>query len=265
MSALSDFAENKLADHAIGTATYTPGATLTVKLYTVAPSDSGGGTEVTGGSYAAVALTNNTVNFPQCPTSGTPTKTNGSVIQFPVATASWGTVTHWAIYEGANLLTYGAISPNNYVSAGDAPKIDAGKLIIEFLSAAGGGLTESVRRKLLDMMFGAVTYTKPTTVYVSAATGISGETLYDWVDAGYARKAITFGAASGGVATSTNAQTINSSVVDSGSSDVLTHYGIWDDLVSGSLIAVGALSTPRTPAMSDLVRFNTGEIVLTLQ
>lgn len=265
MSALSDYSENKLADHAVGTATYTPGATLTVKLYTSSPSDSGGGTEVSGGGYVAATLTNNTVNFPQSLTSGSPTKTNGTVIQFPVATASWGTITHWAIYEGANLLVYGPFSPSNYVSPADAPKIDAGKLSIEFLSAGAGGLTESVRRKLLDLMFGGLIYTKPTTVYASAAVALSGETLTDWVDSGYARKPIAFSFAIGGVAFSSNNQTINSGVVDAGSSDILTHYGIWDDLVSGSLIAVGALSTPRTPAQADSVRFNTGEIVLTLQ
>lgn len=265
MSALSDYLEDKLADHAVGTTTYTPGATLTMKLYTVTPTDSGGGTEVSGGSYAAVSITNNTVNFPACPSSGSPIKTNGAAIAFPAATAAWGTVVAWGLFDGANLLTYGPVAPNNYISTGDSPKIEAGKLTIEFLSSANGGLTETVRRKLLDMVFGGVSYAKPTAVYVSAATGMSGETLYTWVDSGYSRKVITFGASSGGVVTSSNVQTINSSVVDAGSSDVLTHYGIWDDPTSGSLIALGSLETPRTPSQSDVVRFDAGQIALTLQ
>lgn len=265
MSAFSDFLENKLADHGLGTTTYAPSATLGVRLYTAAPTDAGGGTEVSGGGYVAVALTNNVTNFPDCSVSGEPTKTNGTVIQFPQATASWGTVTHWAIYAGLDLLAWGPVTPNNLVSVGDGPKFGIGKLTIQFLNTANGGFSLAVRRKLLDLAFGAVAYAKPTTVYAGVGTSISGENPNQWFDANYARGAVAFAAAAAGVATSSTVggPTLNTNVASGG--NTLTHYGLWDDIASGSLIASGPLSTPRTPVAADTVRFNTGEIIMTVQ
>lgn len=265
MSALSDYLEAKFADHALGTATFTPGATLTLKLYTSAPSDSAGGTEVSGGSYAAITISNNTANFPQCATTGTPTKTNGSIFQFPVATAPWGTVSFWALWSGTDLYAYGPVSPGNYVSTGDSPKFNVGQLSIQLLNGSGGGLTESVRRNLLDLAFGQVAYSKPSAVYAAAGTSLSGETLTEWTDANYVRPAITFGAASvgAGTATSTNTQTL---CADAGTGGyTINSFGIFDDPISGSLIASGPVSTPRTPAEHEILRFNTGEIILTMQ
>ena len=52
---LTNYAEDKLLDHLLGTAAYTM-PTAYVALYTVAPTDSSSGTEVTGGSYARQAV-----------------------------------------------------------------------------------------------------------------------------------------------------------------------------------------------------------------
>ena len=263
MSALSDHLENALADHALGLTTYTPGATLTLKLYTTAPSDSAGGTEVSGGSYAAVSITNNTLNFPVCETSGDPRKTNGTVFQFPTASAAWGLVTHWALWNSTNLLAYGAFSPSNYVSLGDAPRIAIGALDIKLLNGSAGGFTASIRRKLLDMVFGLVSYTKPTTVYASAGTSLSSEILTESGDTNYARASITFGAGSGGVSTSSSAAEVNPNVAADG--ETISYYGIWDDAVSGSPIALGALQTPRSPVIGQTLGFSSGQLALTLQ
>ena len=53
----SNYLENKLIDHSLGTTTFTKPTTVYAALYTVAPSDSSAGTEVTGGSYARQAIT----------------------------------------------------------------------------------------------------------------------------------------------------------------------------------------------------------------
>ena len=52
MAAFSDYLENKVLGHVFGGTAYTAPSTLYVALYTVAPSDTGGGTEVSGGGYA---------------------------------------------------------------------------------------------------------------------------------------------------------------------------------------------------------------------
>ena len=67
--------------------------------YTASPTDAGGGTEVTGGSYARVAYTNNATNFPAASGGA---KSNGTLIAWAAATASWGTVVAVAGLDAAS-------------------------------------------------------------------------------------------------------------------------------------------------------------------
>lgn len=94
----SDYLENKLLDHWLGNTAFTAPATVYVALYTAAPSDAGSGTEVTGGSYARVSVTNNTTNWPAA-SSGS--KSNGTAISFPTASAGWGTVEAAALMDAS--------------------------------------------------------------------------------------------------------------------------------------------------------------------
>lgn len=122
---LSDYLENKLLDHIIGKTSYTM-PTAYVALYTVAPTDSGGGTECTGGSYARVATSGSTWN---AASSGS--NSNASDIVFPEATASWGTVVAVGILDASsagNLLWYGTLTANKTVDSGDTVRFVAGDL-----------------------------------------------------------------------------------------------------------------------------------------
>ncbi|MBA7580220.1 hypothetical protein ES708_22111 [subsurface metagenome] len=92
----SDYLENKQLDHVLGGPDYSRPATVYVALYTIAPTDAGGGTEVSGGGYARVAVTNNATNWPAAAGGA---KSNGTPITFPQATADWGTVVAFAILD----------------------------------------------------------------------------------------------------------------------------------------------------------------------
>lgn len=126
----SDFLENELLDHVFGGAAYSAPATLYVGLYTVAPTDSGGGTEVTGGSYARVSVTANSTNFPA---SSGGAIANGTTITFPTATANWGTVVAFGIFDAAsagNLLAWADLAANKAVDDGDTASFAVGDLDI---------------------------------------------------------------------------------------------------------------------------------------
>lgn len=127
----SDYLENAWLNYQYGSVSYTPPATVYVALFTVAPVDSGGGTEVTGNAYARVAVTNNTTNFP---TVSNGIKTNANGIVFPTATPSgWGTVVAWATFDassGGNMLHFGDLTPNKTVAASDQMQFPAGALTI---------------------------------------------------------------------------------------------------------------------------------------
>lgn len=126
--ALSDYLENKLLDHTLSATAFTSPTSIITALYTAAPSDTGGGTEVTGGAYARVTLAANTTNYPAA--SGG-TKSNGVDVNFGTATADWGTVTHVAEFDqsGINLLFWGALTSSRLVKIGDSFKFAATKLV----------------------------------------------------------------------------------------------------------------------------------------
>src|SRR5690606_21366039 len=98
MAAFSNYLENKIVDWLFRGQAYTPPSTIYVGLLTAAPDDTDGGTEVTGGSYARVAVTSSLTNWAGTQGAGTTaassgtsgTTSNNSAITFPTPTASWG-------------------------------------------------------------------------------------------------------------------------------------------------------------------------------
>jgi hypothetical protein len=119
MSAFSADLENRVMDHILGGSDYTRLANVYLALYTTAPTENGGGVEVSGNGYTRVAITNNSTNWPA---SAGGSKTNGAAFTFPVATGSWGTVTHWAIMSastGGSILFFGALSSSKTIANTD--------------------------------------------------------------------------------------------------------------------------------------------------
>ena len=153
MSALTDVYENKLIDflfraQALGITGASAGAgtgpaTLYVGLFTANPTDTAGGTEVTGGSYARVSVTSSLANWAGTQSAGSTTASSGTggttsnnnAITFPAPTANWGVVTGYAIFDastGGNMLIYSALTTNKTVNNGDAaPSFAAGSLTFQ--------------------------------------------------------------------------------------------------------------------------------------
>jgi hypothetical protein len=143
MSSMSDYLENKLIDHLFRGTAFTAPTTLYFALLTAAPSDSGGGTEVTGGSYARVAVTPNSTNFANTQASGTGVSSgtggatsNLTAVTFPAPTANWGVATHFGIYDAStagNLITHAALTASKTINNGDAaPSFGAGAFTFTF-------------------------------------------------------------------------------------------------------------------------------------
>jgi hypothetical protein len=86
-------------------------------LYTAAPGETGGGTEVSGTGYVrqSVAFT----------TSGN-TTSNNAAVEFPTAGASWGTVTHVGVFDAStsgNLMAYATLSASKAIASGDVFRV----------------------------------------------------------------------------------------------------------------------------------------------
>jgi hypothetical protein len=124
MAGFSDYLENKVVGHVFGGSAYTAPSTLYVALYTSAPSDTGGGTEVSGGAYAR-----QTAAF----TISADTASNTSAIEYPTATADYGTVVAVGVFDASssgNLLAYGNLTTSKTVSNGDVFRFNAGAIDI---------------------------------------------------------------------------------------------------------------------------------------
>jgi hypothetical protein len=125
MAALSNYAEKLLLDWAMTTGSATRPTAWYVALYTAAPSDTGGGTEVSGSGY-----TRQTVAFDAASSPGGTTSNSGAVT-FTASGGSWGTVSHIGIHDAStagNLLWHGSMTASKSVADGDTLEFSIGNI-----------------------------------------------------------------------------------------------------------------------------------------
>ena len=95
-------------------------------LFTTDPADDASGTEVStsGTAYARQAAT-----F----TVSGDTASNSAAIEFPTATASYGTVTHVGVFDAStsgNLIAHAALTTSEAIDTGDVFRVPTGDLDI---------------------------------------------------------------------------------------------------------------------------------------
>ena len=125
MAALSDHAEKLLLDFLMTTGTATRPTNWYIALYTGAPSDAGGGTEVSGAGYARQS-----VAFDAAASPGGTTSNSGDV-SFTAVGGDYGTVTHMGIFDASssgNLLWHGVLTASKTVEDGDTITFTAGNI-----------------------------------------------------------------------------------------------------------------------------------------
>ncbi len=125
MPGKSDYLENKLLDHVLKNTAYTSPSAVYVGLYTAAPTDAGGGTEVAGNAYARVAAT--------FATAASGATSNSAAVNFPTPSGSWGACTHFGVFDAltvGNLLYWGALTQTETPISGNAVSFPIGDLDI---------------------------------------------------------------------------------------------------------------------------------------
>ena len=124
----TDYLEAELLDHVFMKGDYTSPTNIWIALFTADPSDTGGGTEVTGGSYERKQTSG--TDWTRSGTSPT-TMSNNAELAFVAATADWGTITAFALFDastGGNMLYWGELTEDKDVDNGDTAKFAAGEL-----------------------------------------------------------------------------------------------------------------------------------------
>lgn len=127
MAGLSNYAEDLVLDWLFTANAATRPTSWYVGLFTVAPGEGGGGTEVSGGSYARTAAT-----FAVSGTAPT-TASNDAAVEFPTATGSWGTIVAAGIFDAStsgNLIAFADLASSKTISSGDVLRFNTGTLTI---------------------------------------------------------------------------------------------------------------------------------------
>ena len=129
MPAISNYLKNKIVDLTLRGQAFAAPTTVYVSLHSTATTDAGGGTEVTGGSYARAPIAASLANFAGTQSAGSTTASTGTTgqtsnnvaVTFPTPTASWDTPTNWALWDaatGGNMLYHGAITTPKAIAIG---------------------------------------------------------------------------------------------------------------------------------------------------
>jgi len=129
MSAMSDYLENKLLDHILGTTAYTAPSAVYLGLSIASMGENAGGTELSGNGYARVQVAFDAA-------SGGTTD-NTAVVDFPACTGSnWGAVEYWSIWDtdgtssAGNMLLHGNFTSPKTIEVNDVLRVAAGDLDI---------------------------------------------------------------------------------------------------------------------------------------
>lgn len=127
MGSFSDFWELEILDHVFGKGSYTPPTNIFIALSTADPTDSGGSiAEPSGGSYARKSTA--PADWDAAVAGALD---NANAITFVTATGSWGTISHFALFDaltGGNMLAHGTLSTSKTIGSGDTASFAAGDL-----------------------------------------------------------------------------------------------------------------------------------------
>ena len=131
MSEASDYVENQILDCYLNQTNITAPTNIYLGLFTSAPSDAGGGTEVSGNGYSRVEIT---AKFSAASgTTGGSLSSNAAITGFTASGGNWGTVNSIGIFDAStsgNLLFYTALDSSADVNDGDSFQISSGNLTV---------------------------------------------------------------------------------------------------------------------------------------
>lgn len=128
MGSSTNYLELELLDHALGTGVaFSQPGQVYCALFTAAPGEGGGGTEVAGAGYVRDA-----VNF-NAASGASANATNSNALSWTATGGNFGTVVAIGLFDqssGGNMLFYSDLSVNKTVNDGDTLDIAAGAISV---------------------------------------------------------------------------------------------------------------------------------------
>jgi hypothetical protein len=259
MGSLSNYAENKWLDHILKTTSFTVPTNLYVALSTADPGESGSGlAEPSGNGYARTLMNS-------WATAASRATSNSGAVTFPAATGSWGTITHYAIFDAStagNMIGYGSLTTPNAVVNGNVVVFAIGEIDVTVNS---GGFSTYLANKMLDHTFKVASYTVPTNIYCGLSTANPGDSASGLAEPSgnaYARTVKNaWDTAASGASQNSSAITFPTAT---GSWGTITHAALFDASTAGNMLMYGALGTSQSVVNGNVVEFDTGALDVTL-
>ncbi len=257
MGSISNDLEIDWLDHIFENTAFTVPTNIYIALSTTLPTEAGTNVSEPGsGNYARKA--HNVWNAATGRAA-----TNNGVITFNTANGAWGTITHYALYDaitGGNFLAFGSLTTGKAVVDGNTPSIADADLSV---SVTTGGFSDYLAHKMLDHTLKTTSYTQPT-MHVGLSTTIPTDAANVTEPSppnGYERKThAAWDAAAAGATQNTSVITF---ATPTGSWGTCVFATIHDAATAGNYLMRGDI-TDQTPDDGDTVRFNAGDLDVTL-
>jgi hypothetical protein len=280
MSQFTDFGENKLADFLRGQGLAALAGSWFIALGSAASDSSF--TEITVTGYARVGVSRSTANFDNtAASSGTSHKTaNTNAIAFGTPSGANQTATHVGLFDassGGNCWIW--IPLDNPITVGSSATVTLAAGLLQMVVGLTSGCSDYLANALVDLLFRAVAYTWPATIYLAAytvsPTNAGGGTEVPALD--YARVALV-----PSLSTLSGTQSAGSTVASSGASGAISNNGTlayptattsWGTVVAegfkdastaGNLLLYGPLGSPKTVGVTAPLTHAAGSIVITV-
>lgn len=128
MAEMTNYLESALIDHVLRNTTLTSPTTVYVSLHTASPTETGAVGELpVAAGYARVAVTFG------ADTDGV--STNSGAVTFTASGGSWGSITHFAIWDASaagNSLLWSALDTSRTVNDGDSLEFATSAITVTF-------------------------------------------------------------------------------------------------------------------------------------
>lgn len=265
MGSLSDYSELELLDHVFNAA-YTAAATVYLGLSTADPTDDASGlAEPSGNGYIRKAITFGAAASRKVIQSG--------AVTFDEATGSWGTISHWGVFDAesaGNMLAHGAFAASKAIVSGNTASVADAEVEVEY---SANEISDALTLKLLDLMFRNQAYAAPDT-YVALTTATisdsdTGSTITEPAGGAYARKQVnvnggaspTWDVAAAGLVDNTHDVTFTTATASWGT---IVAVAICSASTAGDLLFYDNAMTDQAVGNGDTAKFPAGDLDITM-
>lgn len=258
---ISDALEIKLLDHVLKNDAFSVPGDIYIGLSTADPGENGAtDTPPVGNGYARKVCNS-------WDGAGSRATANAIAVEFPEASGSWGTVSHFTIYDalsGGNFLAHSNVTVSKTIGAGDNASFAIGDIDVVF---SPGGISTYLANELLDHIFKVGGgYSQPGQIWVALAdTTIidttTGTTISEPGENYVRKQHEAYDAAASGASENDGAITF---ITADAAWGAVSDVALIDASSTGNILFYAALDAGKTIGNGDTAQFVDGALDFTM-